>query len=55
MPEEQRKRGNRINLFTCKLVDEEGLDLNNQANEGTWGLCSIKNLHAVLSIRLVII
>lgn len=55
VPEEQKKRGNRINLFTCKLVDGECLDLNNQANEGTWGLCSIRNLHAVLSIQLAII
>lgn len=28
------------------------MDQNNQANECTWGVCSIRNLHAVLSIYL---
>lgn len=52
----QRVRsGNRINLFTCKLVGGVCLDENNQANEGTWGLGSIRNLHAVLSIQPAIV
>lgn len=34
----------RINLFACKLLDGECLDQNNQANEDTWGLCSVRNL-----------
>lgn len=49
------EEGNKINLFTCKLVDGVCLDWNNQANEGTWGLDSIRNLHAVLSIQLAIL
>lgn len=51
---ERERSGNRINLFTCKLVDGVGLDQNNQANEDTWGLRSIRNLHAVLSIQQAI-
>lgn len=48
VPTEWVRSGNKINLFTCKLVDGVCLDQNNQANEGTWGLGSIRNLHAVL-------